>query len=60
MVYVRKLWEIYERCGCKEMLSDFGVGMVMHQDRRQSSFKPDVDGWQMVRKEVVLAIRMFL
>ena len=60
MMYVMKLWEIDECCGCQDMLSDFGVVTVMNIDRRQFFLEPDVNRWQMVRKEVILAIRMFL
>jgi len=34
MMYIRKLWEIDECCGHKNMPSDFGVGMVTDLDRR--------------------------
>ena len=54
MVYVRKLWEIHQCYGCEEVL------IVNNCELRYFFFKPDVDRWQMVRKEVILAIRMFL
>jgi len=42
------------------MLSHFAFAVVKNPDRRQFFLEPHVDRWQMVRKEVIFAIRMFL
>ena len=66
MVHVRKLWEIHQCCECNEILIDWGIADLAigaigtNGDRREFFFKPDIDRRQMMRKEVILAIRIFL
>jgi hypothetical protein len=68
MVYVRKLWEILGKSSnvmdamkCSVSMGIAIANLVMNCRLADNSFlSQTIDRWQMMRKEVIFAIRMFL
>ena len=58
VMYVMKLREIHQRCGCKKM-QDFEIQCLISRSKNFFT-KPELNRWLMIYKEVFPLIRVFL